>query len=229
MHIAFYIICVKLIWMLKIRLQRIGRKNDPAFRAVLTDSKNSTKSGKFLEILGTYNPKISKENRTNFKSDRIKHWLSKGAQLSDTMHNFLVRDGVIQGKKINVLPKKTPTKSRKEVKAGPKEEVKEEPKVEAAQPPVAEKKETKPDSTSSPQAEPEVAPALPIPSEQKSDTESSILDLPTESDNSGQIGTAEPKVESKPEASEPPASKVAEPDPSTDSGSPATSSTETKS
>jgi ribosomal protein S16 len=43
--------------MLKIRLQRIGRKNDPAFRAVLTDSKNSTKSGKFLEIVGTYNPK----------------------------------------------------------------------------------------------------------------------------------------------------------------------------
>ena len=43
--------------MLKIRLQRIGRKNDPSFRAVLTDSKNSTKSGKFLEIVGTYNPK----------------------------------------------------------------------------------------------------------------------------------------------------------------------------
>jgi ribosomal protein S16 len=43
--------------MLKIRLQRIGRKNDPAFRVVLTDSKNSTKSGKFLEVLGTYNPK----------------------------------------------------------------------------------------------------------------------------------------------------------------------------
>ncbi|MBY0376838.1 30S ribosomal protein S16, partial [Patescibacteria group bacterium] len=41
----------------KIRLQRIGRKNDPAFRVVLTDSKNSTKSGRFLEILGTYNPK----------------------------------------------------------------------------------------------------------------------------------------------------------------------------
>ena len=100
--------------MLKIRLQRIGRKNDPAFRAVLTDSKNSTKSGKFLEILGTYNPKAGE---TNFQNDRIKHWLYKGAQLSGTMHNFLVHNKVIEGKKINVLPKKKPTQKRKELKA----------------------------------------------------------------------------------------------------------------
>ncbi|MCX6757663.1 MAG: 30S ribosomal protein S16 [Candidatus Nomurabacteria bacterium] len=100
--------------MLKIRLQRIGRKNDPAFRAVLTDSKNSTKSGKFLEILGTYNPKAG---LVNFEVDRIKHWLSKGAQASDTMHNFLVHNKAIEGKKKNVLPKKKPTLKRKELKA----------------------------------------------------------------------------------------------------------------
>jgi len=104
--------------MLKIRLQRIGRKNDPAFRVVLTDSKNSTKSGRFLELLGTYNPKVAdKKQRTIFVSDRIQYWISKGAKLSDTMHNFLVRDGVIKGKKINVLPKKQPTVKRKELKA----------------------------------------------------------------------------------------------------------------
>jgi small subunit ribosomal protein S16 len=100
--------------MLKIRLQRIGRKNDPAFRVVLTDSKNSTKSGKFLEILGTYNPKAGEHK---FNTDRIKYWMSKGAKSSDTMHNFLVHDKVIEGKKINVLPKKKPTKARKELKA----------------------------------------------------------------------------------------------------------------
>ncbi len=100
--------------MLKIRLQRIGRKNDPAFRVVLTDSKNSTKSGKFLEIVGTYNPKAGV---TNFNSDRIKHWMSNGAKLSDTVHNFLVHQKVIPGKKVNVLPKKKPTMSRKELKA----------------------------------------------------------------------------------------------------------------
>ncbi|MCX6755396.1 MAG: 30S ribosomal protein S16 [Candidatus Nomurabacteria bacterium] len=100
--------------MLKIRLQRIGRTNNPAFRAVLTDSKNATKSGKFLEILGNYNPKAGE---VNFKNDRIKYWLSKGAQASDTMHNFLVHNKVIDGKKKNVLPKKKPTVSRKEAKA----------------------------------------------------------------------------------------------------------------
>ena len=100
--------------MLKIRLQRVGRKNDPSFRAVLTDSKNSTKSGRFLEIVGTYNPKAGV---ANFKSDRITYWISKGAKLSDTMHNFLVHQKVIEGKKINVLPKKKPTMKRKELKA----------------------------------------------------------------------------------------------------------------
>ena len=104
--------------MLKIRLQRIGRKNDPSFRAVLTDSKNSTKSGKFLEILGTYNPKTEDEGRKiNLNVERIKYWMSEGAKCSDTLHNFLVQGKVIEGKKINVLPKKHPTKKRKELKA----------------------------------------------------------------------------------------------------------------
>ncbi len=100
--------------MLKIRLQRIGRKNDPSFRVVLTDSKNSTKSGKFLEVVGTYNPK---SGETSFQSEKIKYWLSKGAKLSDTMHNFMVSKGIIEGKKLNVLPRKKPTQKRKELAA----------------------------------------------------------------------------------------------------------------
>ena len=99
--------------MLKIRLQRIGRKNDPAFRAVLTDSKNAAKSGKFLEVVGTYNPKAG---ATTFQADRIKYWISKGAKLSDTMHNFLVNEKIVEGKKINVLPRKSPTQKRKDLK-----------------------------------------------------------------------------------------------------------------
>jgi len=99
--------------MLKIRLQRIGRKNDPAFRVVLTDSKNSTKSGKFKEILGSYNVK---EGVMIFKADRISYWISNGAQVSDTVHNFLVHQKLVSGKKKNVLSKKSPTKARKELK-----------------------------------------------------------------------------------------------------------------
>ena len=99
--------------MLKIRLQRTGRRNQPSFRVVLTDSRNGTKSGRFKEILGSYNPK---EGNLQLNGDRIKHWIGMGAQASGTVHNFLVSEKVIEGKKINVLPKKTSTKKRKELK-----------------------------------------------------------------------------------------------------------------
>lgn len=99
--------------MLKIRLQRIGRKNDPAFRVVLTDSKNAAKSGKFQEILGSYNVK---KGEVLFKADRIAHWMKNGAQVSDTVHNFLVHQKLIEAKKKNVLSKKSPTKKKKELK-----------------------------------------------------------------------------------------------------------------
>ncbi|MEK7585881.1 MAG: 30S ribosomal protein S16 [Patescibacteria group bacterium] len=99
--------------MLKIRLQRVGRKNDSSFRVVLTDSKNSAKSGKFKEILGSYN---LKSGEVLFKADRIKHWISNGAQTSATIHNFLIHQKVIDGKKKNALSKKSPTKARKELK-----------------------------------------------------------------------------------------------------------------
>jgi len=79
----------------------------------LTDSKNSTKSGRFLEILGTYNPKMDVRN---FSEERIKYWMGEGAQCSPTMHNFLVHDKVVPGKKVNVLSKKKPTMKRKELK-----------------------------------------------------------------------------------------------------------------
>lgn len=98
--------------MLMIRLQRVGQKNQPSFRLVLTDSKNSTKSGKFLEILGSHN---FQKDGTILKADRIKHWISVGAQVSDTAHNLLLTNGVITGKKKNVLPKKTVAKKEEVV------------------------------------------------------------------------------------------------------------------
>lgn len=91
--------------MLKIRLQRVGRVNVSTFRLLLTDSKNSTKSGKFLEILGTYDPV---HNVKEVKADRVKYWMSQGAKLSDTVHNWLIDKKVIPGKKINNLPLKKP-------------------------------------------------------------------------------------------------------------------------
>lgn len=97
--------------MLKIRLQRIGRKNEAAFRLVVTDSKNGPQSGKFLEVLGAYTVKADK---VEIKADRVKHWISTGAQVSDTAHNMLVAKGIIEGKKKNSLSKKSPTVKRKD-------------------------------------------------------------------------------------------------------------------
>ncbi len=90
--------------MLKIRLQRVGRAHEPAYRLVLTDSKNSTKSGKYLENLGNYDSR--RGEKSAFKTDRITHWISVGAQVSPTVHNMLISQKVISGKKINNLPLK---------------------------------------------------------------------------------------------------------------------------
>lgn len=118
--------------MLKIRLQRTGRTNDPSYRVVVTEHTNGPKSGRAVEKVGTYNPKS--KVRT-LDAERIKYWISKGAQASGTMHNMLISTGIISGKKINVLPKKTVPKNNLLAQAGgvvaPKakaEEVKEEVK-----------------------------------------------------------------------------------------------------
>lgn len=98
--------------MLKIRLQRTGRKNDPHFRLIVTEGARKPKTTQFTEIIGTYNVKAG---IFEAKADRVKHWMSVGAQTSPTVHNLLVSKGVLAGKKMNVLPKKTAQK--KEVKA----------------------------------------------------------------------------------------------------------------
>lgn len=121
--------------MLMVRLQRVGRKHEPVFRLVLTDSKNSTKSGKFLEILGHFDARNSE--KAIFDTEKIKNWVSKGAKLSDTVHNLLIERKVLDGKKINKLPKKTPI-SRSSEKPTQKEEPKAvekpaEPVIEGAE------------------------------------------------------------------------------------------------
>ena len=128
--------------MLKIRLQRTGRTNDPSYRVVVTEHTNGPKSGRAVEVLGSYNPK-SKERILD--GERIKYWISKGAQASGTMHNMLISAVITSGKKVNVLPKKTvpkkeevaeekaPVEAKEEVAAEPKEEAVTENKEETAE------------------------------------------------------------------------------------------------
>jgi len=107
--------------MLKIRLQRVGRKNDPSFRIVVTESTNAAKkSGRFAEVLGSYD---ARHGEPVIKADRLRHWIGMGAQVSDTVHNLLIKQGVLEGKTKNPLPKKTAIKK-------PAEPVEEKPVAE---------------------------------------------------------------------------------------------------
>src|SRR6185312_15957259 len=89
--------------MLKIRLSRVGRKHEPVYRLVLTEHQNAAKSGKSLEILGNFDSRNAE--KAEFNADKIKYWMSKGAKVSPTVHNILINKGVLEGKKVNVLPK----------------------------------------------------------------------------------------------------------------------------
>lgn len=92
--------------MLTIRLQRVGRKHDPVFRVVVTDSKTGPKSNKHKEVIGSYDAR--REERAIIDTERAAYWIAQGAQPSDTVRNALVDLKVIDGKKVNALPKKSP-------------------------------------------------------------------------------------------------------------------------
>lgn len=125
--------------MLAIRLFRVGKKKQPSYKIVVTDKQNPPQGGQFVEQVGFYNPLT---NERTLKEDRIKYWLSVGAQASDTIHNMLITEKVIEGekRKRRVIEKKVEEAPVEEPKAA---EVKaEEPKVEEA--PIEEVKEEAP-------------------------------------------------------------------------------------
>ena len=112
--------------MLIIRFLRVGKKNQPSFKVVVTDKRNSPRGGRFVEEVGFYNP-LTKEKV--LKKERVKYWIGQGAKPSDTVHNLLVKEGVLKTAKI---PKHKKSKKKKESEEAPKAEP---PKVE---PPKAE-------------------------------------------------------------------------------------------
>jgi len=70
-----------------IRLRRDGTKNSPYYRVVVAD-KHSPRDGKFLELIGTYDPKKKGDNAT-IKLDRVAHWVKNGARPSDTVRSII--------------------------------------------------------------------------------------------------------------------------------------------
>ncbi len=73
--------------MVTIRLARIGKKKRPFYRVVVTE-KTRPRNGRFVEIVGTYDP-LKKPAEVKLNADRIKYWLGCGAQPSDTVRSFL--------------------------------------------------------------------------------------------------------------------------------------------
>ena len=104
---------------IKIRLARAGSIKRPFYRVVAADSR-MPRDGRFIEKLGTYNPLLRKDdsNRVKLDLDKIKEWLSKGAQTTDRIGRLL--------ENLEVLPKKI---RNNPIKAKPKKEA-EEPKAE---------------------------------------------------------------------------------------------------
>jgi small subunit ribosomal protein S16 len=76
----------------KIRLTRMGAKSKPYYRVVAADI-DSPRDGKFLEILGNYDPKKNPVE-INLKEDRVRDWLSKGARATLTVSNLLKAKGI---------------------------------------------------------------------------------------------------------------------------------------
>lgn len=88
--------------MLVIRFFRVGKKNQPSFKVVVADKRNAARAGRSVEEVGFYNPST---NQTILKKERIQYWISKGAQPSPTVHNLLIKEGFLEGKKIAVHKK----------------------------------------------------------------------------------------------------------------------------
>tara|TARA_B100001167_G_C16739663_1_gene290345 strand:- start:348 stop:869 length:522 start_codon:yes stop_codon:yes gene_type:complete len=91
--------------MLMMRLQRIGRRNEAHFKIVVIEKTQGPKSQKYVDILGSYNPK---QGSVILDEEKAKIHLSNGVQPSDTVYNMLVDKGLVEGRKKNVLPHKSP-------------------------------------------------------------------------------------------------------------------------
>jgi len=116
--------------MLVIRFFRTGKINQPTFKIVVTEKKNSSTRGRSVEQIGTYNP-TTKEKNLNV--ERAKYWMSVGAQPSETVHNLFVSEKIIDEKKIDLRKK---SKKAAPV-AGAKPAEAAAPAAEAPVPPVA--------------------------------------------------------------------------------------------
>ncbi len=120
--------------MLTIRLSRTGKRKQPYYRVVLQEKTRDPWSPA-IEVLGTLNPRLGRE-KAELDEERIKYWLSKGAEVSQGLHNLFVDRKLVKGEKVNNINltakrRKKIEDAKPKVEAPKPPEVKEEPKAEA--------------------------------------------------------------------------------------------------
>lgn len=93
--------------MLTIRFNRVGKRNQAAFRIVLQE-KAKAPGRRHVEVLGSWNPHTKE---AVLKNDRILYWIEKGAEVSDSVHNLLVKQGAIEGDKRAIKMKRPEVKA----------------------------------------------------------------------------------------------------------------------
>ena len=121
--------------MLRIRLSRVGKRNKAQFRVTVAEARRAP-SGRFIEILGHYDPHTKEKV---FNKERIEYWISKGAKLSATMNNFLVDAKIVKGEKVTSWK---PKKKKEEKKEDGKKNAPPEQKADNKQAGIKEKKES---------------------------------------------------------------------------------------
>ena len=115
--------------MIKIRLARLGRKKRPFYRVVATNSK-SPRDGKFLEILGTYDP-LQEPSKVSINMDKLNEWVKKGAQLSNRVQHLT--DPEKYAELVKNKPKRKPKKAPEAAAEEKAAEAAEEKAPEAAE------------------------------------------------------------------------------------------------
>lgn len=151
--------------MLTIRLSRIGKKKQPYYRIIILE-KHKDPWGDYLELLGNYNPRTKE---VNLKADRIKYWLSQGAQPSNTVHNLLLKEKVIEGdkKKSVKITKKKDGKKKAEKEKVPTDKAKAESQSEKETPAKETKEETPKQKSPEEKLKEETQPTKEEPKEEK--------------------------------------------------------------
>lgn len=107
----------------RIRLSRGGSKKRPFYKVVAADQR-APRDGRFIERLGSYNPLLPKDHADRFVIDeeRVKYWLSKGAQPTERLEKLLSKLGLVNAPKIHEQPKKSAPKAKTVERMKAKEE-----------------------------------------------------------------------------------------------------------